>query len=803
MSIPHPQHPPIHPTPDIEADEFLEPAKLFTAGPWVLMGVGALLSLSVLIASLWRIEVGRQGAYEQAFKFSAATAAAVADSTAHVLARLGQASTALENLAAAGAPASAAADLVAGGFGLRGSGIRAILLGRNGEWLADSEGSPPGDVLLMQARAAAAAPAHPGWTVEAAALPDNGRRGPLPVVHRLPWQGGALAVVYLVDTGLLARVFDSALADRSGWMQLHDAKGRKLLDVPHGNTLPATSQHAARSVEQAMLTPLAYDSRRLLVASALSASGLFRVDVGLTETEVLSELRRRVAATWVIFGVSMTVVLSLVTVTSVALRKFARKEAYLRRLATVDLLTGLPNRRRFHQLLAKAVQLSQRRGQPLGLMFVDLDNFKDINDAMGHEAGDALLQHVGQVLSRAVRDGDRVCRLGGDEFTVLLADLADCEEAARIGERILQGLRAPLKLRGMEVTGRGSIGIALMPQHASTASDLMRFADTAMYRAKQGGRGLCVVYDGSMEAQALARAQTTAELAHAIEAGELFLVYQPKFNLRTGEMTGLEALVRWQHPARGVVYPGQFITLAEQAGLIVGLGNWVMARAIAQLAEWHAETGQWTKVAVNVSALQLCDSSLPERLLLWLQVAGVPASSLQIELTESTFAADTGLAQALVRRIRSIGVAIAVDDFGTGFSSLGVIRKFELDCLKIDRSFVTDLGHPAGIEVCRAVVSLGQAMNMLIVAEGVEEPQQRDVLRALGCDEVQGYLYARPMPAAAVLAFARQWQRQPGNAMLPPARLAMSAGRAATAADLAALDAADDGPFAVTTRAGL
>jgi diguanylate cyclase (GGDEF)-like protein len=788
--------------PDIEADEFLEPAKLFTAGPWVLMCVGALLSLSMLVACLWRIDAGRLGVYEQAFKSSAATAAAVADSTSHLLARLGQASTALEAAKDEPGAVTVIRRSVASGFGLRGSGIHALLLGDDGELLAHSEADAPTGTLLMQARAAAAVPGGAGWSIEAAPLASEGQRGRLPVVHRMSASGGALTVVYLIDPALLAKVLDSALADRSGWLHLYDDQGRALLDLTHGSTLPATSRHAAHSVEQAMATPLDYDSRRLLVASAWAESGLFRVDVGLTETDVLEELQRRVAATWFIFGSGIAVVLSLVTVTSVALRKFAKKEAYLRRLATVDLLTGLPNRRRFHQLLAKAVQQSQRRGRPLGLMFVDLDNFKDINDAMGHEAGDALLQHVAQVLVRAVRDSDRVCRLGGDEFTVLLSDLARADEAEFIGKRILEGLRAPLKLRGMEVTGRGSIGIALMPQHAETASDLMRFADTAMYRAKQGGRGLCMVYDGSMQPQALARAQTTAELAHGIDAGELFLVYQPKFNLHSGEMTGLEALVRWQHPTRGVVFPGQFIALAEQAGLIVGLGNWVMARAIAQLAEWHAETGQWTKVAVNVSALQLCDSSLPERVQSWLQVAGVPPGCLQIELTESTFAADTGLAQALVRRIRETGVAIAVDDFGTGFSSLGVIRKFELDCLKIDRSFVSDLQHPAGIEVCRAVVSLGQAMNMLIVAEGVEEPHQRDVLRELGCDEVQGYLYARPMPAAAVLPFARHWRGPTGAGPLA-AQLGLPAAPEPAAENDAVAPVDENTQFAATTQAAL
>jgi diguanylate cyclase (GGDEF)-like protein len=777
--------------PDIEADEFLEPARLFTAGPWVLMGVGGLLAVAMLLAALWRIDVGRLGVYEQAFKFSGATAAALADSTSHVLARVAQASHSLEQLRDEAAPLAAMRSTVAQGFGLRGSGVHALLLGRDGELLAHSEPAAPGDDVLMQARAAAAAPDAAAWSIEAATLPRDEQRSRLPVVHRLPTPHGALALVYLVDTAVHAKVLASALSDHSGWLHLYDAQGRLLLDLTHGSTLPATSQNAARSVEEAMSTRLDYDSRRLLVASATAESGLFRVDIGLTESVVLGELQRRVSATWFIFGFAMTVVLSMVTITSVALRKFAKKEAYLRRLATVDLLTNLPNRRRFHQLLAKAVQKAQRRGRSLGLMFVDLDNFKDINDAMGHEAGDALLQHVARVLVRAVRDGDRVCRLGGDEFTVLLHDLAGADEAARVGERILEGLRAPLKLRGMEVAGRGSIGIALLPQHAETSSDLMRFADTAMYRAKQAGRGLCVVYDASMQTQALARAQTTAELAHGIEAGELFLVYQPKFNLQTGEMTGLEALVRWQHPSRGVVFPGQFIALAEQGGLIVGLGNWVMARAIAQLADWHAETGQWTKVAVNVSALQLCDSSLPERLHALLQAAGVPPGCLQVELTESTFAADTGLAQALVRRIRDIGVAIAVDDFGTGFSSLGVIRKFELDCLKIDRSFVTDLDHPAGIEVCRAVVSLGQAMNMLVVAEGVEEPHQRDVLRALGCDEVQGYLYARPMPAAAVLPFARQWRPRlsVGMAVAPQRWLSLAGERAPAAADDTAVPA--------------
>jgi diguanylate cyclase (GGDEF)-like protein len=750
--------------PDIEADEFLEAARLFTVGPWVLMVVGVLLSLTMLAAALWRIDAGRQGVLEGALKFSATTAAAVADSTANTLARLAQASVALDGLPAGSAGEAAAAEKVSRGLGLQGSGIRAVLVGRGGEVLADSDAAPAGDPVLQAARGLGAAPGEPGWSV-APALPREGQPGLLPVVHRLAGPGPSLSLVYLVEPALLARVFRTALADRSGWLLLYDAEGRLLLDMAHGHKLPTSSRHAVRTVEDAMATPLDYASLRLLMASATLDAGLMRVDVGLTEADALPELRTRVAATWLIIGFGVGVVLCMVFVTSLALRKFARKEAYLRRLATQDLLTGLPNRRRFHQLLAKAVSHAQRRGRPLALMFVDLDNFKDINDGMGHDAGDQLLQHVAQVLVRSVRDGDRVCRLGGDEFTVLLADVSGVDEARRVGERILDGLRAPLRLRGMEVTGRGSIGVALLPEHGRTASDLMRFADTAMYRAKHDGRGLLVVYDHPMEAQALVRAQTTGELAHAIERNELFLVYQPKFDLKTGEVTGMEALVRWQHPSRGVVFPGQFIALAEEGGLIVGLGNWVMARAIAQIADWHAETGRWLPVAVNVSPRQLCDSALPERVQAWLQVAGVPPRCLQIELTESSFAADTGLAQALVRRLRASGVLIAVDDFGTGFSSLGVIRKFELDCLKIDRSFVNDLEHPAGVEVCRAVVSLGQAMNMLVVAEGVEHPQQREVLRELGCDEVQGYLYARPMPASAVLPYLKQLRVAPVRAV--------------------------------------
>ena len=739
----------------VEQDDFLTPAPLFRYGPWALMFVGAVLSASVLIASLWRIDVSRRDEYEKAFNIASASAAAVHATTTQVFALLQQATLTLQLMQRLPNPAAALQEEFAGALGLQDPRIRVFALGNDDRVKAAGPGARLDAAALR--RIVSALPL--GGTAAATVLPvmrfSDLAAPVVPVVYPLALGGEVSAVVYLVDAELFTAVFTSMLNGKAGWLRMTDRHGNTVTEVHHlvspADTSPAAISAAARNPDQAMHGRLDYDSRRLLLAGDSSAATPLVVSVGLIETDMLNELEQRVTATWLIFGVSILVVMSLVTITSVALHKFAIKESHLRRLATVDILTGLPNRRSFHHLLRRAVQAAHAQRQIFGLMFVDLDNFKDVNDSLGHEAGDMLLCRVAELLGQAVRRDDRVCRLGGDEFTVLLSDLHDAEEALRVGQRVLEIVAQPQQIGGVEVRTRATIGIALLPQHAMTMSDLMRYADTAMYRAKQEGKSMCLVYDDSMAAQALFKAQRTLELEHAIAHDELFLEYQPKFCLRTGAVTGHEALVRWQHPQRGLIGPAQFISLAEQAGLIADLGQWVLERAVRQIREWHDGGGGWQNVAINVSTLQLRGGRFATRVSETLRRHRVPGAHLQLELTESSLVVDIEQARTLVRQIHALGGSVAVDDFGTGYSSLAALQQFNLDCLKIDRGFVQAIESPRGAEICRAVVNLAHGLNMRAVAEGVETMDQRNILRQLGCDEVQGFLYARPLPADEVL----------------------------------------------------
>jgi diguanylate cyclase (GGDEF)-like protein len=743
----------------VEQDDFLSPAPLFRFGPWALMLVGLLLSVSVLIAARWRIDIGRQGEYEKAFHFASATETAIHASTTHVFALLEQTTASLRVALHGPNPIAAVQERLATPLDLQGGNVHVMVLDAKGQILGSTPGHPIDPADLGQFWSS---PPRRGTTVSAvlhAVKLSGADRQAIPVLFQLSGQDNAATVAYLVDTGIFASVFLGMLGDKPGWLRLDDRQGNKVTEVhrsvPPEHTDDQAIAAAARSPAQAMESQVDYSSQRLVLASRAGGSSPLVASVGLIEADVLKELHHRVSATWLIFGISMAVVMGLVTITSVALRKFAIKESHLRRLATVDILTGLPNRRSFHHLLTRAVQSATKQRQMFGLMFVDLDNFKDVNDSLGHEAGDQLLKRVGELLVRAVRQGDCVCRLGGDEFTVMLADLRDAGEAQAVGQRVLEMLAQPLRINDLDVRTRATIGIALLPQHATTVSDLMRFADTAMYRAKQDGKSICLIYDESMAAQALFKAKRVEELTHAIRQDELFLEYQPKFCLRTGKVTGYEALVRWQHPTRGLIGPASFISLAEEAGLIVDLGQWVLERAVRQLREWHDLGAGWLHVAVNVSALQLRSGRFPICVQQALARHGVPGSHLQLELTESSLVIDAEQARELVHQVHAMGSSVAVDDFGTGYSSLAALQQFNIDYLKIDRGFVKAIETPNGEEICRTVVNLAHGLNMRAVAEGVETSIQRDILRRLGCDEVQGFLYARPMPAGDVLLRVR------------------------------------------------
>jgi diguanylate cyclase (GGDEF)-like protein len=423
-------------------------------------------------------------------------------------------------------------------------------------------------------------------------------------------------------------------------------------------------------------------------------------------------------------------------------------EEELRRRAFHDALTGLPNRALFEDRMRRALAATGRGGA-IAVLFVDLDDFKTVNDSLGHAAGDELLRLVAGRIDEILRPGDTVARLGGDEFAVLLEQVGGPEEAEAVALRLLEALRAPATLAGRRLEVRASVGIATS-QAGTAPGDLLRDADAAMYEAKARRDGGWSRFDPALHAQALSRLELSAELPAAIERGELELHYQPIVGLAGEPAGGVEALVRWRHPARGLLGPGEFIELAERTGAIVPLGRWVLEQACRDVGRWQRESGaESLYVSVNVSQAQLDDDAFVTHVRGALAAAGVQGSALMVEVTESVFARDADGAAQRLRELRALGVRTAIDDFGTGHSALSALRRLPVDVLKIDRSFIEEIAsRPASRTLLAGIVQLGRSLGLEIIAEGVERPDQARELAALGAMSAQGFLYARPMPAA-------------------------------------------------------
>ncbi|WP_433065908.1 putative bifunctional diguanylate cyclase/phosphodiesterase [Dactylosporangium sp. CS-033363] len=412
-----------------------------------------------------------------------------------------------------------------------------------------------------------------------------------------------------------------------------------------------------------------------------------------------------------------------------------------------DGLTKLANRALFKDRLEVAL----RRHEHVAILFLDLDGFKEVNDSLGHAAGDVLLMQVAMRLGEAVRDGDTVARFGGDEFAVLLDSVATPEDGDELARRIIASLDEQFVLENQEIHVQGSIGIALTGPDARDADQLMRNADLAMYRAKSAGSGQFARYDPAMHSGLVERLQLAADLRRALDAGgELELHYQPTIELRTGTIVGFEALVRWKHPVRGMISPADFIPLAEATGLIRPLGQWVLAEACRQAVAWGAaDPERELTMAVNVSGVQFDQPDLPAIVAGVLATTGLPAERLCLEMTESVLMTDTEENLAVLLSLKDIGVRLAIDDFGTGYSSLAYLRRFPVDTLKIDRSFVERLsGATPDAALARTIVQLGQSLGMSTVAEGIEQYAQFLALRRMGCDLAQGFYFSRPLPAA-------------------------------------------------------
>ena len=442
-----------------------------------------------------------------------------------------------------------------------------------------------------------------------------------------------------------------------------------------------------------------------------------------------------------------------------AMEALRASEEHLAHQAFHDTLTRLPNRALFVDRLRRSLARSTWRGRLVAVLFLDLNDFKTINDSLGHEAGDKLLVLVAAQLQTCLRPGDTVARLGGDEFTVLLEELHDISEAEKVAERIVEALRKPLLLKGREVFTGASIGIALSQDgdtgEAEHSDRLLRDADTAMYQAKNSGTGSrWVVFNRTMNYQAMERLELEADLRRALLNDEFRVFYQPIIRLDTGAVDGTEALVRWVHPQQGLIAPDRFIPLAEENGLIVPLGKWVLGEACRQTRAWHGQYPESPSlvVSVNVSGRQLQDGDIVQDIADILTQTGLPASCLKLELTESVMMVDAESTIAKLYAIKDLGVRLAVDDFGTGYSSMAYLSNFPLDTLKIDRSFVSRLNETEDEDgaIVRAIVTLAKTLNLRVTGEGIETDGQKNQLRDLGCDFGQGYLFAHPLTSEAV-----------------------------------------------------
>jgi diguanylate cyclase (GGDEF)-like protein/PAS domain S-box-containing protein len=418
-----------------------------------------------------------------------------------------------------------------------------------------------------------------------------------------------------------------------------------------------------------------------------------------------------------------------------------------------DSLTQLPNRAWFKSQLRAALEsIKQGNKDPFAVLFLDLDRFKVINDSIGHMVGDQLLVQIAEELRESVRPGDKLARLGGDEFTVLLENVKDQNEAIEVAERIQNRISKPFNLNGFESYTTASIGIAISSEEYEKAEDILRDADTAMYQAKSLGKARHVVFDKFMHARALNLLQMETDLRRAIERQEFFIEYQPIMSLHTHSLIGFEALVRWQHPERGLISPEQFISVAEEAGLIVPIGDWVLREACFQMSKWREEfpSNPALFMSVNLSPRQFLYAGLFEQIIRTLEITGLDAHSLKLEITESALMENIESVSRLLKRLRLLGVELSIDDFGTGYSSLSYLSRLPINTLKVDRSFVKQMsGNSENKEIVRTVVLLGRSLGMQVIAEGVEDEKQLEQLRELGCDNAQGYLFSMPLAAEA------------------------------------------------------
>ena len=461
-----------------------------------------------------------------------------------------------------------------------------------------------------------------------------------------------------------------------------------------------------------------------------------------------------------------------------------RTEEQIRRLAYCDSLTGIPNRQAFLETLERELLRSKEHDKKFAVLFMDLDAFKRINDTLGHDVGDHLLKVVSERLRETIRPSDLVlraehefesssggsnlARLGGDEFTILIPDLERVEDALNVAHRVKEAMRRPFMIEGHEIFVTASIGISLYPEDGEDCNSLLKYADTAMYHAKNCGKNNAKLYSSSLTMEIMSHVKMEVGLRKALQNNELYLLYQPQIDVPSTQIVGVEALVRWRHPERGIISPTEFIPLAEETGLIVPIGEWVLRTACNQAKAWQSDSGRAIRMAVNLSAKQFKDENLMQIVLSALADTGLDARLLELELTEGTLMDDARATMVTLEQLRGIGVYLSIDDFGTGYSSMNYLKRFDVRALKIDKSFIAGLPQDTeNAAITRAIIAMAHGLKMVVVAEGVETDEQLLMLEEYGCDMAQGYFLGHPSPHDAITAMLA---RQAGQAASLEAR---------------------------------
>ena len=613
-----------------------------------------------------------------------------------------------------------------------------------------------------------------------------GRDAKLLFSRRLSAGDGSFAgVVSLsVDASYFVSVYDRARLGDEGVLGLLDSDARFVVrrsgeQVSTSDVdVDATLLRADPSAPVVALTSNAWDGvQRYTSARPLYAFPLSLV-VGLSRHEQLAPARE--ARGSYLGRAALGTVLLLVFIAALArvsykLARSARRETEARiahaervqHLAYHDNLTGLPNRAFFSRMLDQGIGHARRHEKSLAVLFLDLDRFKAINDTLGHDAGDRLLEETSRRLKGALRESDTVARLGGDEFVVLLAEFDDQAYVAAVAQKLLRVVAEPFELHQHRIITTASIGIAVFPRDGADEQSLMKCADAAMYHAKAEGKDNFQYFAQQLQADALARLTLEVGLRPALERNELELYYQPKVDVRTERVTGVEALLRWHSPEHGMVSPAEFIPIAEYTGLIVPMGRWVLETACAQAVAWRDQGVADLCMSVNLSPRQFSDAGLLDDIAAIVERTGIDPSMLELEITESMLMQNVERALRTLGELNTMGIRLAIDDFGTGYSSLSNLKRFPLNTLKIDRAFIRELPHDSDDRVItEAIIGMGKALSLTIVAEGVETPAQADFLRRHVCDEYQGFHFSRPLPAAEITKLL-ETQPQPTLSIQP------------------------------------